>query len=78
MRVINSATGKDLPGIPTPRLASLGGGNAYFLPNPSSNQNGGFNAPGVWYAYQPEQGYAPKDGQPIMRVLIQPDREYYG
>lgn len=80
MRVINSRTGEQLPGIPTAMLASLGGGNSYFSPNPNydPNQRGGFNSPGVWYAHQPERGYAPKDGSLIVRVAIQPDREFYG
>jgi hypothetical protein len=60
--------GEPLPGIPTPRLAQAGGGKAYFVPNTSELSRD--RLPGVWYLYQPEQGYAPTDGSEVRFVRV--------
>lgn len=66
MRVID-IYGLVLPGIPTPLLVQQGGGKAYFVANDGPSKD---RIPGVWYLYQPDRGYAPKDGSPIRQVRV--------
>lgn len=70
--VVLGPDGEKLAGIPTPRLIAAGGGKAYFVTATYPHAT----TPGVWYLFLPEEGYVPRDGQPIIRVRVRVDKGY--